>query len=297
MSASASPPSTRSASASRRAPSAAAWSPAPAMPAASSPPPTPRAMRCGSPTISRRAWRSTCRSTSTSPAATIPAPSTTSATSACWPPRSIAARTASRAITSISAAVRPRPPSRRWRASMRKSVAFDDLPPLLERLLAAWLAHRAAPTESFFEFCRRHEVAALRDLADARRCGARGMNAITPIPSIIPENAPFSSEQRAWLNGFFAAYLGVSGEAVGRGRCRRRTGRGFPLARRGAGDARAAGARQGRASPSASSWPPWPSSIAASAAISARPMPRPCGPAPRPTWAAACRAARRPSAS
>ena len=73
----------------------------------------------GSPTISRRAWRSTCRSTSTSPAATIPAPSTISATSACWPPRSIAARTASRAITSMSAAARPRPPSRRWRASMR----------------------------------------------------------------------------------------------------------------------------------------------------------------------------------
>jgi sulfite reductase (NADPH) flavoprotein alpha-component len=43
------------------------------------------------------------------------------------------------------------------------------------------------------------------------------MNAITPIPSIIPENAPFSSEQRAWLNGFFAAYLGVSGEAMGQG--------------------------------------------------------------------------------
>ena len=41
------------------------------------------------------------------------------------------------------------------------------------------------------------------------------MNAITPVPSIIPENAPFSTEQRAWLNGFFAAYLGVSGEAVG----------------------------------------------------------------------------------
>ena len=43
------------------------------------------------------------------------------------------------------------------------------------------------------------------------------MNAITPIPSIVPENAPFSSEQRAWLNGFFAAYLGVSGEALGQG--------------------------------------------------------------------------------
>ena len=47
-----------------------------------------------------------------------------------------------------------------------QSVAFDDLPPLLERLLAAWLAHRQAPGESFFEFCRRHEIAALRALAD-----------------------------------------------------------------------------------------------------------------------------------
>jgi ferredoxin-nitrite reductase len=47
-----------------------------------------------------------------------------------------------------------------------QSVAFDDLPPLLERLLAAWLAHRQAPGESFFEFCRRHEIAALRELAD-----------------------------------------------------------------------------------------------------------------------------------
>jgi sulfite reductase (NADPH) flavoprotein alpha-component len=40
------------------------------------------------------------------------------------------------------------------------------------------------------------------------------MNAITPIPSLIPENAPFSEDQRAWLNGFFAAYLGIDGESV-----------------------------------------------------------------------------------
>ena len=39
------------------------------------------------------------------------------------------------------------------------------------------------------------------------------MNAMAPIPSLIPENAPFSTEQRAWLNGFFAAYLGVNGES------------------------------------------------------------------------------------
>jgi ferredoxin-nitrite reductase len=46
-----------------------------------------------------------------------------------------------------------------------RDIVFDDLPALLEKLLAAWLDHRAGPTESFFEFCRRHEVEALRDLA------------------------------------------------------------------------------------------------------------------------------------
>ena len=38
------------------------------------------------------------------------------------------------------------------------------------------------------------------------------MNAMAPLPSLIPENAPFSTEQRAWLNGFFSAYLGVNGD-------------------------------------------------------------------------------------
>ncbi|WP_425068971.1 NirA family protein [Reyranella sp.] len=46
------------------------------------------------------------------------------------------------------------------------SVAYDELPPLLERLLAAYLAHRESPADSFFEFCRRHDIAALRDLAE-----------------------------------------------------------------------------------------------------------------------------------
>ncbi|WP_424360331.1 sulfite reductase subunit alpha [Methylocystis parvus] len=32
------------------------------------------------------------------------------------------------------------------------------------------------------------------------------MNHITPPESLIPENAPFSPEQRAWLNGFFAGF-------------------------------------------------------------------------------------------
>lgn len=46
------------------------------------------------------------------------------------------------------------------------SVAYDDLPPVLEKLLAGYLAHRGSAAESFFEFCRRHEIAALRDLAE-----------------------------------------------------------------------------------------------------------------------------------
>src|SRR3954454_5361619 len=30
-----------------------------------------------------------------------------------------------------------------------------------------------------------------------------------PIPQLLPDSAPFSAEQRAWLNGFFAGYLGL----------------------------------------------------------------------------------------
>jgi len=46
-----------------------------------------------------------------------------------------------------------------------RDIVFDDLPPLIERLLAAWLAHRTGEAETFFEFARRHEIAALHDLA------------------------------------------------------------------------------------------------------------------------------------
>ena len=46
-----------------------------------------------------------------------------------------------------------------------RDVMFQDLAPMIERLLAAWLAHRLAPVESFFEFCRRQEIERLRELA------------------------------------------------------------------------------------------------------------------------------------
>jgi sulfite reductase (NADPH) flavoprotein alpha-component len=35
-----------------------------------------------------------------------------------------------------------------------------------------------------------------------------------PIPSVIPETAPFSEEQRAWLNGFFAGLVSLDGFGI-----------------------------------------------------------------------------------
>lgn len=35
-----------------------------------------------------------------------------------------------------------------------------------------------------------------------------------PLPLLIPDNAPFSDEQRAWLNGFFAGLVSLDGAAV-----------------------------------------------------------------------------------
>ena len=42
-----------------------------------------------------------------------------------------------------------------------RSVPFDEVPPLIEKLLRTWLRHRAGPTETFFNFCRRSELQAL----------------------------------------------------------------------------------------------------------------------------------------
>lgn len=39
---------------------------------------------------------------------------------------------------------------------------------------------------------------------------------MTPPPiSLVPDSAPFNDEQRAWLNGFLAGWLGVAGESSG----------------------------------------------------------------------------------
>jgi ferredoxin-nitrite reductase len=42
-----------------------------------------------------------------------------------------------------------------------KDVKAEDAPPLIERMLKTWMAHRAGPDETFAHFTRRHELPAL----------------------------------------------------------------------------------------------------------------------------------------
>ena len=39
-------------------------------------------------------------------------------------------------------------------------------------------------------------------------------NLPSPIPSLVPDTAPFSDEQRAWLNGFFAGLVSMDGSGI-----------------------------------------------------------------------------------
>ena len=48
-----------------------------------------------------------------------------------------------------------------------RDVKAEDTPKVVEKLLKAYLAHRAAPDESFLTFARRHDGETLRKLADA----------------------------------------------------------------------------------------------------------------------------------
>ena len=48
-----------------------------------------------------------------------------------------------------------------------RDVKAEHVPAAVERMLRAYLKHRAASDETFFAFARRHEVAALKDMFDA----------------------------------------------------------------------------------------------------------------------------------
>jgi ferredoxin-nitrite reductase len=50
-------------------------------------------------------------------------------------------------------------------------IKAEDAPKVVERMLKAYLAHRASPRESFLAFTRRHEIAALRSLIEDKVVG------------------------------------------------------------------------------------------------------------------------------
>ena len=53
-----------------------------------------------------------------------------------------------------------------------RDVPAERCPALIERMLRAYLAHRAGSAETFQQFARRHEVEALRSMIDAERGAA-----------------------------------------------------------------------------------------------------------------------------
>ena len=99
------------------------------------------------------------------------------------------------------------------------ALPYDDVPPAVERLLRHYMDTRADPGESFAAFARRQTV------DDLRGGGAPEPRADDPFElihpgramsttfSLIPDSAPFNPEQRAWLNGFLAGWIGLQGEA------------------------------------------------------------------------------------
>ena len=50
-------------------------------------------------------------------------------------------------------------------------VKAEDAPKIVERMLKAYLAHRASPRKSFLAFTRRHEIDALRSLIEGETVG------------------------------------------------------------------------------------------------------------------------------
>ena len=89
-----------------------------------------------------------------------------------------------------------------------RDVKAEDAPRMVERMLKAYLAHRASPQETFLAFTRRHDDRRA-PLPGRARGGRMSSSPRTPLPALVPETAPFSAEQRVWLNGLFAALLSL----------------------------------------------------------------------------------------
>jgi len=53
-----------------------------------------------------------------------------------------------------------------------RDVKAEEAPAIVERMVEAYLAHRAGPDETFLAFARRHEVEALKVMCEATRAEA-----------------------------------------------------------------------------------------------------------------------------
>ena len=203
-----------------RARSAPGWSPAPAMSAASSPRPTPSGMPRTSRAGARPRRARHDRSTSISPAAIIPARSTTSATSDCSPARCAIAEdgdTVEGYHIIVGGGFGPDAAHAR-----AKSIATSR--PRTRRARSSACSRpisRTAPRrdESFLAFTRRHEVDALKALFEREAVAMTHRRSRRSLAH--PETAPFSAEQRAWLNGFFAGLISLEAAASAASRSRR----------------------------------------------------------------------------
>ena len=112
------------------------------------------------------------------------------------------ARTWSRAITSTSAAAYGE--QRNIGRELYRDIVADEVPPLVERMLLGYMAHRAAPEESFHDYTRRQPTETL--LATFRsRVAGRNVNVMT-VP-IIPESAPFQFGAARLAERFFRRHI------------------------------------------------------------------------------------------
>ena len=92
-----------------------------------------------------------------------------------------------------------------------RDVKAEDAPRTVERILKAYVGASRVRGRELHRFCPPPRDR--RAQGDDRR-GGGGRMSITPrpqIPSFLPETAPFTPQQRAWLDGLFAGVFGLEG--------------------------------------------------------------------------------------
>jgi dissimilatory sulfite reductase (desulfoviridin) alpha/beta subunit len=96
-----------------------------------------------------------------------------------------------------------------------RNVLAAEVPGVVERLLLTYLENRATAAETFREFTSRIPAEHLKQLSEQPAAVAENITRgilwrsdVSVAVPMLPESAPFTPAQRAWLNGFFAGLLG-----------------------------------------------------------------------------------------